>query len=367
MIAKEIIKEIEKYAPLAYQESYDNSGLQVGDINKEIANCIIALDCTERLIDYAIDQNIKMIITHHPLIFGGLKSLTGKNEQERIVLKAIKQDILIYAAHTNLDSTRGGVSYKLAEKLGLQNIKVLDATQGNLKKLVVFCPHTHSDGIREALFNAGAGHIGNYDKCSYNTQGKGSFRALDGSNPFVGKKGEIHYEVEDRIEVLFPAHIEKDVIAAIIKSHPYEEVAYDIYPLTNKNNYVGLGVIGNLKEPMDEQNFFTFLGDIANCKTIRHSELIHKPIKQVAICGGAGSHLIKTAKSMNADIFVTGDVKYHSFSEGEAKMIIADIGHFESEQYTKELIFEIITKKFPNFATYIYQEEQNPVNYFVIK
>ena len=367
MKAQEILSEIELFAPIAYQENYDNSGVQVGNITNDVNSCIIALDCTENLIDYAISKKIEMVITHHPLIFSGMKSLTGKNEQERIVLKAIKNDIIIYSAHTNLDSTYGGVSFKLAEKLALTDIKILELSEGNLKKMVVYTPKTHSGNVRIALSNAGAGHIGNYDMCSFSVVGNGTFRALDGANPFVGENGILHSEVEERIETFFPAHIEKNIIAALLKSHPYEEVAYDIYQLSNKNNKVGLGVVGELEKPVSETAFFDFLATTINCKCIRHSAMLNKQIKKVAICGGSGSQLVKLAKLAKADVFITGDVKYHSFAEADSKIIIADIGHFESEQYTKELIFEIITKKFPNFATYIYQDEQNPVNCFVIK
>ncbi|MEI7594827.1 MAG: Nif3-like dinuclear metal center hexameric protein [Bacteroidota bacterium] len=367
MKALEIINEIEKFAPKAYQESYDNSGLQIGQANSEVNSCIIALDCTEKLIDYAIDKKIDLVITHHPLIFSGLKSITGKNEQERIIAKAIKHDIIVYSAHTNLDSVTNGVSFELAKKLNLKNIEILDNAEGNLKKLVVFCPITHIEKVKYALFEAGAGNIGNYDQCSFSTQGKGSFRALEGSNPYVGEKNKCHFEEEERIETIFPAHKESSVLQALFQSHPYEEVAYDVYNLTNTNKQVGLGAIGTLEKEMTETEFFAFLSGITKCKSIRHSSFNGKSIKKVALCGGSGSHLIKKAKLKKADLFITGDIKYHAFAEAEDKIIIADIGHFESEQFTKELLFEIISKKFHNFAAYIYKEEENPVNYFPIK
>ena len=367
MIAQEIINEIEKFAPLSIQESYDNSGIQVGSVKTDVQSCIIALDFSEKLIDEAISKDINLIITHHPLIFSGLKSITGKNEQERIIKKAIIHNIVLYSAHTNLDSILNGVSFKLAEKLQLKNLSILDQTAGNLKKLITYCPKNKANEVRNALFESGAGNIGNYERCSFSVSGIGSFKAKEGAKPYVGKIGETHYEDEERIEVVFQSYNEKLIIDSLLLAHPYEEVAYDIFSLNNSNNNIGLGVIGTLENEMTEIDFLTNVAKITGCKAIRHSEFSNKMLKRVAICGGSGSHLIKNAKIKKADVFLSGDVKYHAFAESDSKLLIADIGHFESEQFTKELIFEIITKKFHNFAAYIFKEEENPVNYFIIK
>lgn len=363
MKLKEIISYIESVAPLAYQEDYDNAGLIVGNSNMELSGAVLTVDVTEEIIDEAIKKNSNLILTHHPIVFSGLKKITGKNYIERIVIKAIKNDIAIYAAHTNLDSIWGGVNSKIAEKLKLVNQKILAPVSNHLLKIVYFVPSEHADKTRNAVFEAGAGHIGNYDMCSYNSEGKGSFRAGKEANPFVGNKGDVHFEKEVRVETIFPKHLKNKIVSALIKSHPYEEVAYDIYPLENNFERVGLGVVGELESEAEETEFLNHLKEIFTAKCVRYTKLLNKPIKKVAVCGGSGSFLLKNAIRENADVFVSGDFKYHQFFDADGKILIADIGHFESEQITKELFYELLIKKFPKFAVHLTKINSNPINY----
>lgn len=364
MKIKDIIQVIEKLAPLSFQESYDNAGLQVGNPEKEIKAVLLTLDITEEVIEEAKRKKADLIICHHPVIFGGIKKLTGRNAAERIIINAIKNDIAIYASHTNLDSTWGGVNIKLAEKLGLKNISILKQVSGTLKKLVTFVPTEHAEKVRLALFNAGAGSIGNYDSCSYNTEGKGTFRAGDGANPFVGEKGELHTESEIRIETIFPAHVKNKVIAALLENHPYEEVAYDIYPLENSYNKQGIGALGYLPDPMISTDFLNHVKKELNCTQLRHSVLMSKPVSKVAICGGSGGFLISDVLASGADAFVTGDLKYHQFFEPEKQLLLIDAGHFETERHAVEIFYELLLKNFPTFAFYFSEVNTNPVNYF---
>lgn len=365
MQAQEITTFIESLSPLAYQESYDNSGLIIGNPNDSVSGILLTLDITEEVIDEAIKLKMNMIISHHPLIFSGLKKINGKSETERCVLKAIKNNITIYAAHTNLDSVHGGVNSKICEKLGLKNCRVLSPVEGQLKKLVTFIPVADAEKVRAAIFDAGAGHIGNYDSCGFNAKGSGSFRGNESTNPYVGEKGKIHFEEETRFETIFPRYLQNKIVNALIKTHPYEEVAYDIYPLDNLNPQVGIGMVGELGQEVDETEFLQTIKNIFDCKAIRHTAFLNKKIKKVAIVGGSGSSYLHAAIGANADIFITGDFKYHQFFDAANKILIADIGHFESEQFTKELFYELLTKKFPKFAVRLSEVKTNPVNYLI--
>ena len=363
MKLKEIVIFLDQLAPFSLQESYDNSGIQVGRADAEVTGALLTIDVTEEVLDEAIKQKINLIISHHPLIFQGIKSITGKNMVERIVVKAIRNDINIVSVHTNIDAVTGGVNSKICDKLGLVNRKILNPVQGELLKLVFFVPVEQADQVRDSVFKAGAGVIGNYDCCSFNASGKGSFRAGEGTNPAVGKKGELHFENELRIETIFPKFKKSEILSALLNSHPYEEVAYDLYPLENKWDQAGMGMIGSLEEAMEEHEFLNGLKKIFNSGCIKYSAMLNKKIKKVAVCGGSGSFLIKTAISAGADAFVSGDIKYHQFFEAEKKILIADIGHFESEQFTKELFYESLTKKFPKFALRLSEVITNPINY----
>ena len=363
MLIKDIISEIEHFAPPALKEDYDNVGLLVGSATAEATGVLITLDVTEEVVDEAIQNGCNMIVAHHPLIFRGLKNITDKSETGRIVIKAIRNSIAIFAGHTNVDSVLNGVSGKMAQKLRLVNTSVLSPVTNRLLKLVTFVPVEHAEKVRAAIFDAGAGVIGNYDSCSYNLTGTGTFRAGEDTNPFVGKKGEIHSEKEVRVETILPDFQKNSVVSALLNAHPYEEAAYDIYPLENEWPVTGYGIVGDLEESVDEIDFLNVLKQTFNADGIRYTQFLNKPIKRVALCGGSGSELLGRAISSGADIFISADFKYHQFFEAENRILIADIGHFESEQFTKELFYEILTKKFSNFAVRLSKVNTNPIKY----
>jgi dinuclear metal center YbgI/SA1388 family protein len=365
MNVAEITNYLESIAPLNYQEDYDNAGLIVGQPNDEVSAVLVALDCTEQIIDEAIAKNCNLIITHHPIVFKGLKKLNGKTYIERVVVKAIKHHIALYAIHTNLDHVANGVSAEICRRLGMLNNKVLIPKKGLLKKLVTFCPTASADAVKDALFGAGAGHIGNYSECSFSNEGTGTFKGDDDTNPYVGAPGTKHEEAEQRIEVIFKVQDERKILVSLLTSHPYEEVAYDIYPISNSLENVGAGMIGWLPVEMDGTEFLKHVKEKMQAKVIRHTALLPNKIKKVAVCGGAGSFLLKDAIAAGADAFVTADFKYHEFFDAESKLVVCDIGHYESEQFTSNLVVDFMAQKFPNLPTYITAYTTNPVNYFI--
>lgn len=359
----EIIEVIEEFAPLSYQESYDNAGLLVGNKMNECSGALLCLDATEAVIEEAIRKKFNLVVAHHPIIFSGLKKITGKNYIERVVIKAIQNDIAIYACHTNLDNVQLGVNNIIADKLGLINRKILEPKKKQLKKLYTYIPESHKDILLNALFDAGAGNIGNYSECSFGINGLGTFKGNEKSNPVLGKKNTRSTEAEQKIEVIFPLHLETKILNTLRKNHPYEEIAYEIITLDNSYQEIGAGLIGELKTPMKEQDFLDFLKKAMKTNCIRHTNLRKKKISKVAVCGGAGSFLLPNAISQHADIFITGDFKYHQFFDADNQIVIADIGHYESEQFTVQLFNKIISEKFPNFALQISTINTNPINY----
>jgi len=361
---KNITDYLETIAPLSLQESYDNAGLIVGDPSQKVDGILIALDCLEEIIEEAVAQNCNLVVVHHPVIFSGIKKLTGKTYFERTVIKAIQKNIAIYAIHTNLDNIGNGVNKKISQVLGLKDVQILAPKKNMLRKLVTFCPATHVAQVQQALFRAGCGSIGNYDQCSFNTNGTGTFRPLEGSKPFVGDKGKQHQEVETRIESVFASHHESGIIAALLKAHPYEEVAYDIYQLENYNKEIGSGMIGELPSEIAEIDFLERVKITMKTGTIRHSKLLGKKVKRIAVCGGSGSFLLHDAIRAKADFFVTADFKYHQFFDAEKKLVIADIGHYESEQFTSELLKELLVRNFSTFAVRLTELVTNPVYYY---
>lgn len=364
MKIKEVTSWLDSIVPPMLKESYDNVGFLVGDKHRDLTGILLAVDVTENIIEEATKKGCNLVIAHHPVIFKGLKQLTGQGHVERTVEAAIKQDVAIYASHTNLDSVDFGVSKMLADTIGLQSPAILEPRGNLLKKLTTFCPSDYSEKVRKAIFEAGAGHIGEYDSCSFNLQGRGSFKPGEGTDPFVGEINQLHYETEERIETIYPAYLEGKVLKALFDAHPYEEVAYDIYPLDNKFEKVGHGMIGALKQEMDAKGFLTKVKQDIGTGCIRHTGLEGKKVKRVAVCGGAGSFLIGKAKKAGADMFITADLKYHDFFEATEDFILADVGHYESEKFTKDLLNQLIIKKFPNFAPTLSEIETNPVNYF---
>jgi len=360
---RDIVAAIEEFAPLALQENYDNSGVQVGDVRQESSSALICLDVTGAVLDEAIQLGCNLVIAHHPLIFKGVKSLTGKDYIEQCLIKAIKHDIVIYASHTNLDNARSGVSFKMAEKLGLKNVQVLTPMDDKLLKLITFVPGEYVDKVRNALFAAGAGQIGDYDQCSYNSEGYGTFRAGEGTSPFCGQQGEMHKEAEVRLETIFPDFIKGKVVQSLLSAHPYEEPAFDIISLKSSWNNVGSGVVGELDSAEDELAFLARIKRTFAASSLKYSPLLNRPVKRVAICGGSGSFLIPDAIRAGADLFLTGEIKYHDFFNHRNAIVLSDIGHYESEQYTNELICEIIRKKFPTFAVHFTKCKTNQINY----
>jgi dinuclear metal center YbgI/SA1388 family protein len=360
----EVITCLESLAPLSLQESYDNAGLLIGNKDTECSGIIVSLDVTEKVIEEAVKKNCNLIVAHHPIIFKGLKKLNGKNHVERTVISAIKNDIAVYAIHTNLDNIIEGVNNQLAEKLKLKNCKVLLPKTNTLKKLVTFAPQKNAKNIQNSLFEAGAGAIGKYDECSFILEGKGSFKANDGANPYVGKIGERHIEPEARIEVIFPGYLQAKIVSALKTSHPYEEVAYDIYLLENTREDVGSGLVGELPEPISEEDLLKLLKSTFRLSTIKHTALSRKKVSKVALCGGAGFFLLPSAIASEAQAYITSDIKYHEFFDADDRILLADIGHYESEQFTIELIAEFLQQKFPNFAVLKTEIITNPVSYY---
>ena len=363
-IIKEVIQKLEAFAPPALQESYDNAGLIVGDTETELTSVLVSLDTTEAVVEEAIQKGCNLIVSHHPIIFKGLKKITGSTYIERVIISAIKNNIAIYAIHTNLDNVNNGVNNMIANRLGLKNTKLLSPKNDMLLKLIVYVPINHAEKVRKALFNSGAGNIGKYSSCSFNTKGEGTYKANKEAKPFKGEVGKTHSENEIKIEVVVPSFLKNDVLKSMLDAHPYEEVAYDLIQLQNQQNIIGSGLIGELKDQMEELSFLKFLKDKMKTNCIRHTNLLNKSIKKIALCGGSGAFLIAEAKRQKADLFITGDVKYHEFFDAENQLIIADIGHFESEQFTIDLIGGFLIENFSKFAVRFTDVNTNPINYF---
>ncbi len=359
----DICVALEEIAPLALQENYDNAGLQIGNPNMEVKGVLLCIDITEEVLYEAIEKDCNMVVSHHPLIFGGLRSITAKTAIERCVNFSILNGIAVYACHTNIDIISEGVSKRMAQKLGIEKCSVLDPKTDMLLKLVVYVPLNFADKVRDAIFEAGAGRIGNYDCCSYNSEGKGSFRAKTGSNPFVGEHDKIHFENEIRIEAIIPAYLKTKVTKAILATHPYEEPAFDFILLKNNWNTVGFGIIGELATSVEEKEFLLKIKEKFNLTMVKYSGLTGKKIQKIAVCGGSGASLLKKAMDQRADVYISADFKYHDFFLAENKIIIVDIGHFESEQFTKEIFFEQLTEKFPKFAVHFSEVNTNPINF----
>ncbi|MEJ7767875.1 MAG: Nif3-like dinuclear metal center hexameric protein [Chitinophagaceae bacterium] len=365
MIISDITNFLEKIAPLPYQESYDNCGLLTGNASWNCTGVLVCLDATEAVINEAIHKKCNLVISHHPLVFKGLKKLSGNSFVEQAIITAIKHDIAVYAIHTNLDNVLNGVNGKIADTLSLINRSVLLPREGTLKKLFTFVPVDKAEMVRNAIFSSGGGHISNYSECSFSVEGLGTFKPGLNTNPFIGKKGDRHQEKEIKIEVIFPAFLERTIIQGMMAAHPYEEVAYDIMSLENQHMSVGAGLVGELLHPMEERDFLSLLKKCFNLRIIRHSALRDRPVKTVALCGGAGGFLAGNALARKVDFFITADLKYHEFFEANGAMVVADIGHFESEQYTVQLIHELLMVNFSSFALLKTEVDTNPVNYFL--
>lgn len=359
----EVISELEKIAPITYAEGFDNVGLLVGDTQAEVTKILVTLDTLEAVVDEAIEKRVNLIVSFHPIIFSGLKKLTGKTYVERVVQKAIKHDINIYATHTALDNSREGVNYQICKQLNLRNTEILIPQKETLRHLVTYVPIQNADKVRLAMFSAGAGEISDYKNCSFNLEGKGTFLPGENTNPYSGERGQLQIEPEMRISVVYNKHLENEILKALFEAHPYEEVAYEIVKLENYNKNIGMGMIGELDFEMNELDFLHYLKEKMNVSVIRHTKLLNKKIKKVAVLGGSGSFAIGNAKQKGADVYVTSDLKYHEFFQAENQILLADIGHYESEQFTKKLLTAYLSEKFPNFAVLNSEIDTNPVNY----
>ena len=363
MTVKEITTILEELAPLAQAEDFDNVGLLIGNNSARITGILVTLDTLEEVVDEAIAKDCNLIVSFHPIIFEGLKKITGKTYVERVVLKAIKNDISIYSMHTALDNSPHGVNAKICEVLGIERPKVLIPKKGNLKKITTYVPKDAAKKLTQALFAAGAGHIGDYSQCSFGTEGVGSYRPEENAKPTKGEVGTTHYEKEMRINMVFSHADERKIVKALFENHPYEEVAYEVLTLENDNVHVGMGMIGTLKKPVSDIEFLQHVKKKMNANGIRHSKLMHRKIQKIAVLGGSGSFAIGAAKAAGADVFISADIKYHQFYEAEDEMVIADIGHYETEQFTKNLLVDYLTKKIPNFAIHLSECKTNPINY----
>jgi dinuclear metal center YbgI/SA1388 family protein len=363
MKIKEIITVLEEMAPLAYAEDFDNVGLLVGNAEQEATGVLVCHDALEKVIEEAIAKNCNLVVCFHPILFTGLKKITGKNYVERVLIKAIKNDIAIYAVHTALDNHQDGVNRIFCNALELTNTKILIPKTHFIRKLVTYTIAENAEKLRNALFDAGAGSIGNYENCSFNSKGIGTYMGNEHSDPQVGERFEFVQGDEIKIEVTFEKHLQAKILKALFSHHVYEEVAYEIYELQNEHQNIGLGMIGELQKPMNETDFLHFLKEKMQAGGIRHSSLLNKSIQKVAVLGGSGSYAIKNAIAAGADAFLTADLKYHQFYEAENKLLLADIGHFESERYTKNYIVDYLRKKILNFAIILSEENTNPVKY----
>ncbi|MDH5379612.1 MAG: Nif3-like dinuclear metal center hexameric protein [Cyclobacteriaceae bacterium] len=363
MKIKEVTNYLESIAPLSLQESYDNCGLLTGNHDWKVTSVLVTLDCTEDVVQEAIEKGANLIVAHHPIIFSGLKKLNGYNHIEKTIITAIKNDIAIYAWHTNLDHVKNGVNAKICDRLLLSNRKILRPLQ-NLMKLVTFVPEENTNEVLDAMYKVGAGNIGEYEGCSFSIEGKGTFTPKAGAKPFVGSSGNQEEVIENRLEVIFPAHRESSILNALKNAHPYEEVAYYLHPLNNVHQDEGAGMIGELEAEMDLIDFLAYLKEKMVLNVVKYTPIQGRGIKKVAVCGGSGKFLLKDAIQHGADVFVTSDFKYHEFFEGEKRVVIADIGHYESEIYTKELISDFLNKKFTTFAVDLSETITNPISYF---
>jgi dinuclear metal center YbgI/SA1388 family protein len=364
MRIKDVLQQLEQWAPKAFQESYDNCGIQAGNANTELTGVLISLDVTEKVIDEAIQRQCNLIVSHHPLLFKGVKSITGKNDIERCLIKAIKHDITLYAIHTNLDHVSNGVNYKICQLLGLQNLHTLVPKTGLLSKLITYVPIEDKETVLTALFEAGAGEIGNYSSCAFRTDGVGSFKPNSAANPTIGKANKLEQVAETKIETIFPTHLQAAIVSTLKKVHPYEEVAFDIFALQNEWDSIGAGMYGTLDKPMTVKEFNAHLKQRMNLMTFKFTSSFQGKIEKVAVCGGSGSFLLKNALSVGAQAFVTADFKYHEFFDAEDKILVADIGHYESEVYTKDLIYDYLKEKFSNIAVLISEINTNPIHYY---
>ena len=361
----DIASLLEAIAPPALQEDYDNSGLLVGEPETEVSGVLVSLDVTEAVVAEALEKGCNLIVSHHPLIFRPMKRLTGRNEVERTVMAALRAGIGLYAIHTNLDNVAHGVNAMMAEKLGLDDFATLRPAKSTLSKVVTFVPHDHLDAVREAMFAAGAGSLGDYDECGFVTQGQGTFRAQPGSDPHVGSVGQREGVEEARLEVVVERWNVGRVVAAMLDAHPYDLVAHDVVHLENDHPTAGSGGIGSYDVPLDWAAFVDRLKIAFGAPMVRHTAPPEGPIAIVALCGGTGSFLLPDAIRSGADVFLSSDFKYHEFFGTEGQITIADIGHAEAEGGISQWLVDqlsVLKDGFPNFAVLLSEVRTNPIH-----
>ncbi|QJP34435.1 Nif3-like dinuclear metal center hexameric protein [Nonlabens sp. Ci31] len=363
MKIKDVIAHLEVLAPRFYAEDFDNTGLLTGEKTTDLTGILVTLDCLENVVDEAIDNNCNLIVSFHPIIFSGLKHLQPDDYVRKAVVKAIKNDIAIYATHTALDLAKGGVSYRMAQEMGLNNVKTLIPKSQLIKKLVTYIPQDHFEEVKEALFAAGAGTLGNYSECSFSTDGEGTFRGNEWSKPQLGEALKRSTVKEKALSITFLPHLEAAIKATLINFHPYEEVSFEISTLENSYQNIGMGVIGDLAEALETEEFLRKTKSVFKTGVVRSSFSRKRTIKKVALLGGSGAFAIKNALQSGADAYITADLKYHDFFQGQ-DLLLCDVGHYESEQFTKNLLHEYLKEKFSNFAVLCAQARTNPVNYF---
>lgn len=361
---KTLLAGLEQWVPFVWQENYDNAGLILGDPNQQIRKALVCFDVTPEVVDEAVRNEADLILSHHPAIFKGIKRINPASRLGYMLKQSLCHDIAWCALHTNLDNTLSGVNSWLCEHLGLQEVRPLVPLQGIYGKLQVYVPEAYAEKLRQALAEAGCGAGTKYDTCSYTSRGEGRFRAGSQAHPFTGRIGELHCEAECKIECLYPLHKTRQVLDVLRTNHPYEEPAFDLLPLQNEAVEQGAGAIGILPETMQERELLDKLKELTGVHCIRHSGFQGRRIKKIALCGGSGGSFIANACGQKADVYITGDLKYHDFTDTEPGTWLVDIGHFESEKFAMELIFRFIRKNFPNFAVSISEQAKNPVSFY---
>jgi len=365
MTIKQVTQFLEQKFPLYLQEDFDNCGVQCGDVRQEITGAMVCFEMSEQVIDEAIAEGCNLVISHHPLILKrGITKILPTDRVGAMICKALAHNMVLYSMHTNIDSGVGGGNDVFAEKLNLQNVKVLEPHKGLYRKLVVFVPKENAEALKSALFEIGCGVQGNYDSCGYTVHGQGQFRPLKGANPHIGEENQLEHVEEERIEMIYPTGLQRTVVQAIYEHHPYEEPAFDLLPLENESRTIGLGRIGELPKVMPVSEFLECLKDKLGFEHCRYAGDTTKMIHKVAVCGGGGSSFIDLAIASGADAYVSGDFKYHDFFKSHSGTLLVDIGHYEGEYFIKNIIHQQIKENFTNFAALISKMEKVEVKYF---
>jgi dinuclear metal center YbgI/SA1388 family protein len=331
MDVRSIIGILERWAPRDVAMQDDNPGLQCGSVADPVRGILVSLDADLPVIQEAVRKRRTMIVTHHPFLFRPLRSIDTGSERGKIIELLLRHRISLYAAHTNLDFSAGGTSHALAEALGVTHPVFLRRSHRLQKKIVTFVPPEHVDRIAQAMAAAGAGILGDYDECSFRVEGIGTFRGNEKSSPTVGKRGRRERVRETRLEMVVAGRQLEQVIGALQKEHPYEEVAYDVFPCENVSTTHGAGVVGSLRRPVALGTFLLRAKRTLGVKALRYTGNPARRVRTIAVCGGSGAELLDDALAAHADVFLTADVKYHDYQRARGKIALVDAGHFETE------------------------------------